>query len=135
MDIVVGYVRNKEGQAALNRGIEEARVHSARLTVVHSSRGGGHESVEDVITDRDELERIDAELVAAGVDHQIREVVLGHTPAVDIIDVANEIGAELIVIGIRRRSPVGKLLLGSEAQEILLLADCAVLAVKPHSAE
>jgi nucleotide-binding universal stress UspA family protein len=135
MDIVVGYVRNKEGQAALNRGIEEARVHGARLTVVHSSRGGGHESVEDVITDRDELERIDAELVAAGVDHQIREVVLGHTPAVDIIDVANEIGAELIVIGIRRRSPVGKLLLGSEAQEILLLADCAVLAVKPHSAE
>ena len=92
-------------------------------------------SIEAVIADRDELERIDAELVAAGVDHKIREVVLGHTPAVDIVDVANEIGAELIVIGIRRRSPVGKLLLGSEAQEILLLADCAVLAVKPHSAE
>jgi nucleotide-binding universal stress UspA family protein len=135
MDVVVGFVRSKEGEAALNRGVEEARVHGARLTVVHSSRGIGHESAEDVIADREELERIDAELVAAGVDHEMREVVLGHTPAVDIVDVANEIGAELIVIGIRRRSPVGKLLLGSDAQEILLLADCAVLAVKLHSTE
>lgn len=135
MEVLVGFVRSKEGQAALNRGIEEARAHDARLTIVHSSRGNGHESVEDVIADRQELERVDAELVAAGVDHQIREVVLGHSPALDIVDVANEIGAELIVIGIRRRSPVGKLLLGSDAQEILLLADCAVLAVKPHSTE
>jgi len=135
MEIVVGFVRSKEGRAALNRSIEEARVRGARLTVVHSSRGGDHDSVEDVIADRDELERIDAELVAAGVDHQIREVVMGHTPAIDLVEVANAIGAELIVIGIRRRSPVGKLLLGSNAQEILLLADCAVLAVKPLADE
>ena len=43
---------------------------------------------------------------------------------------ASDLGAELIVIGLRRRSTVGKLLLGSNAQEILLDAKCPVLAVK-----
>jgi nucleotide-binding universal stress UspA family protein len=57
--------------------------------------------------------------------------VRGRTPAEDVVTVAKEAGAELIVIGLRRRSPVGKLVLGSNAQDILLQADCAVLAVKP----
>jgi nucleotide-binding universal stress UspA family protein len=49
---------------------------------------------------------------------------------VDLIDVADEVNADFIVIGMRRRSPVGKLLLGSIAQQVLLDASCPVLAVK-----
>ncbi len=51
-------------------------------------------------------------------------------PAEDLINVAGEVSADFIVIGLRRRSPVGKLILGSNAQRILLDAPCPVLAVK-----
>jgi len=43
--------------------------------------------------------------------------------------------ADLLVIGIRHRNPVGKLLLGSVAQRIILDATCPVLAVKPDGSD
>jgi len=132
LDIVAGFIRSAEGRVAFRRGIEEARLRGARLIIVHSSKGGSHESDEEIIANREELERIAEELAAAGVEHEIRELVRGRTPAEDVISVANEMGADLIVIGLRRRSPMGKLILGSNAQDILLQADCAVLAVKPE---
>jgi len=64
------------------------------------------------------------------VEHEIRQLVRGMDPAEDLINVATDVAAEFIVIGLRRRTPVGKLILGSNAQRILLDAPCPVLAVK-----
>jgi nucleotide-binding universal stress UspA family protein len=47
-----------------------------------------------------------------------------------MIDASYEVDVELIVIGVRRRSPVGKLFLGSTAQRVILEAGCPVTAVK-----
>ena len=49
-----------------------------------------------------------------------------------MVDTASDIHADLIVIGIRRRNPLGKLITGSTAQAILLNADCPVVGVKPE---
>ena len=54
----------------------------------------------------------------------------GKDPASDLIEAAQEVQADLIVIGIRKRTPVGKLVLGSHAQSILLDSPYPVLAVK-----
>ncbi len=131
MNIVVGYIRTSEGTAALERAIEEARLRHARLVIVHSSEGGPKDKADEIVAYRKELEMIDDRLTEEGVDHEIRELVRGNAPAEDLVTVAEEMKAELIVIGLRRRSPVGKLLLGSNAQDVLLQAGCAVLAVKP----
>ena len=128
--IVVGFVPKPEGQAALRRAAEEALLRNAKLVVVNSHRGGREFDRDDAIKSESELEGIRNELTEAGVEHEIRQLVRGMDPADDLIQVASDVQADFIVIGLRRRSPVGKLILGSNAQKILLDAACPVLAVK-----
>ena len=128
--VVVGFVPKPEGQAALDRGIEEAKLRGARIVVVNSHRGGGELDSESSAKIDEQIESIKNQLDAAGLEHDIRKLVRGFEPAEDLIGIAEDADAELIVIGLRRRSPVGKLILGSNAQRILLDAKCPVLAVK-----
>ena len=121
--IVVGYVAKAEGQAALRRASMEAQLRGAKLVVVNSHRGGRD-------FDREAQTRGEQELTEDGVEHEIRQLVHGMDPADDLIQVAKDVDADFIVIGLRRRTPVGKLILGSNAQRILLDAPCPVLAVK-----
>jgi nucleotide-binding universal stress UspA family protein len=128
--IVVGYVPKPEGQAALRRAAEEALLRDAKLVVVNSHRGSREFDRDDVERSESDLEQIRAQLTEAGVSHEIRQLVRGMDPADDLIQVAADVQADFIVIGLRRRSPVGKLILGSNAQRVLLDSPCPVLAVK-----
>lgn len=128
--VVVGYVPKPEGKAALRLAAEEAKLRNASLVVVNSHRGGREFDREDAIDSESQLEEVRSQLTNAGVEHEVRQLVRGLDPAEDLMNVAAEVGAEVIVIGLRRRSPVGKLILGSNAQRILLDAPCPVLAVK-----
>lgn len=129
MSVVVGYVATPEGDAALDAAMHEAQTRGTRLIVVLSERGHrfGAEATELQGYADDVRQRLDD----AGLQHDVRLTSRGRDVADDIISAASESGADLIVIGLRRRSPVGKLLLGSNAQRILLDAPCPVLAVKP----
>jgi nucleotide-binding universal stress UspA family protein len=131
--IVVGYIPTREGRAALHRAAAEARMREATLIVVSSNRGGRDFDAVEAQHFEEALREIRGELEAAGVRYEERALVRGSEPADDLIAVATEVDADLIVIGLRRRSPVGKLLLGSNAQRILLEALCPVLAVKAPS--
>jgi len=120
--VVVGYVTKPEGDAALDRAIEEAKLRGAELIVVNSHRGSPEADTD--------LGDVRARLEASGVAYDIRQLVRGFEAAEDLISVAEASSADLIVIGLRRRTPVGKLILGSNAQRVLLDAHCPVLAVK-----
>ena len=128
--VVVGFVPKPEGEAALTSAIAEAKLRSAKVVVVNSHRGGSEFDQEASTKADAEMERIRESLDEAGVEHEVRQLVRGFEPAEDLISIADAADAELIVIGLRRRSPVGKLILGSNAQRILLDAKCPVLAVK-----
>ncbi|WP_406830322.1 universal stress protein [Pedococcus sp. KACC 23699] len=133
MAIVVGYVPTKEGRAALRRAAEEALLRKSKLIVINSNRGGRDYDGDEAQRFEAELSRIQGELDGHGVEHEVRQLVRGNEPAEDLIAVAEEEQADFIVIGLRRRTPVGKLILGSNAQRILLDASCPVLAVKASS--
>jgi len=131
MSIVVGYVPTPEGTAALDYAITEARKDDALLVVINSSKGDA--LVDSRYAGQPEMDDIDQMLDKEGVRHLVLHPVRGHDATTEVLDAAEEHQADLIVIGLRRRSPVGKLFLGSTAQRILLEADCPVVAVKATS--
>jgi nucleotide-binding universal stress UspA family protein len=126
--VVVGVVPNPRGRAALEHAVEEARQRDARLVVVNSSRGDALVDEDFLFGDR--LRQLHADLTVSGVPFEVRQPVRGKDVAEELGIAVEETGAELLVIGVRRRSPVGKLLMGSAAQRILLDVECPVLAVK-----
>lgn len=131
MAVVVGYLPTPEGSAALSVAVAEALLRRERLVVVHST-GGSRPPVagEPGRGAGDDLADAARRMDVAGVPHELRQVVGGPGPADDLLDVAEQVGATLVVIGLRRRTPVGKLILGSDAQRVLLDSPCPVLAVK-----
>ena len=131
--VVVGYVAKPEGEAALDRAVEEARLRGSSLVVVSSHRGGQEYDEVLVTMVQAKLVTVRALMKSSGVPFTLRQTVRGFEPAEDLVAVAEEHSADLLVIGLRRRSPVGKLILGSQAQRVLLDAPCAVLAVKAGS--
>ena len=131
MAVVVGYVPTPEGRAALISAAREARLRRVRLVVISSHRDDKEKDTDQSAAYAEELHRVLEDLTANGVDHEIRHVAGGPEPADDLLAAAEQTSAEVIVIGLRRRTPVGKLILGSNAQRVLLDAPCPVLAVKP----
>ena len=126
--IVVGYVPNALGEAAVSQAVEEARRREAELVVINTTRAD--RLVNPAYADDDDVSKLDALLRATGVPFSVRHSISEATAAEEVVDTAEELGAELIVIGLRHRTPVGKLIMGSTAQTILLSARCNVLAVK-----
>lgn len=132
MIIVIGYSPSKPGRAALLAGIEEARLRGGSLVVLNTSRG-------DALSDPGYAQPADLDWVRttcteAGVEFSIRQEVRGKEASEEILDLLHEVNAGLCVIGVRRRSSVGKLLLGSNAHRVLMAAPCHVLSVKPTDA-
>jgi nucleotide-binding universal stress UspA family protein len=129
--IVVGYTPTPHGRAALATAAAEAIKSGRPLVVVNTSRG-------DALNDPSfaqpaDLDWVRTTLEEAGVTYSIRQEVRGREAADELIEACGEVGAELCVIGIRRRGAVSKMLLGSNADRIFLEAPCPVLTVRPDS--
>lgn len=128
MNILAGYIPTPEGLAAINYAIEAAKKEGAKLTVLNTGKDGDY--ADPVFATSQDIDALDAELSTAGIEHEVRQPTDGLGASDSLLAVAREISADLIVIGVRRRSPVGKLITGSTAQAILLGSDCPVVAVK-----
>lgn len=128
MPVVIGYIPDQYGEAALTGGIEEAQRRGTGIVVVNSTRGDA--LVDTRYLGHKALDSLEERLASSGVDHEVRQT-MGRDVAEEIVRVASDVGADAIVIGIRHRSPVGKAIMGSVAQRVIIDATCPVIAVKP----
>jgi nucleotide-binding universal stress UspA family protein len=128
MTILVAYVPRPEGQAALEKGLEIAQRRNESLVVVNASPGGEKDDPSSV--DVAEFERLQQIVEASGVNAEVLQFVRGKSAVEEIEALVYSHNVTLLIIGLRKRSAIGKLIMGSVAQELLLSISCPILAVK-----
>lgn len=127
--IVIGYTADRFGQAALDHGVAEARLRDTGVLVINSTAGDAY--ADPAFASPDHVRDVSARLSTSGVPFEWEQPV-GVDAAAELLAAMERPYAELLVIGIKHRNPVGKLLLGSVSQQVLLECLKPVMAVKPE---
>jgi Universal stress protein UspA and related nucleotide-binding proteins len=128
MSILVGYVPTPAGEAAATEAVAEAKRRAEPLLVVNSVREGA--LVDKSAAAPEDLDRVRSLAAEAGVDLTVLDSTHRDDLAEELLELAIRHEVSVIVIGLRQRTQVGKFIMGSHAQRILLQADRPVLAVK-----
>ncbi|GAA2100860.1 universal stress protein [Brevibacterium salitolerans] len=131
MTILVGFTPKPQGHAAVAFAVQEAKLRDERLLVVNA--GLGQQVIEEPgIAKKDELDQLRATLDESGVEFELRQNLRGNDSAEELLALEREDPSiSMIVIGSRKRSAVGKLIMGSTAQRVILGAEVPVVSVKP----
>ena len=75
-------------------------------------------------------EAVEKRLAASGVQGEFKQFVRGKDAVTEIVELAEATQAARVIVGLRKRTAVGKLIMGSVSRDILLSVACPVLAVK-----
>lgn len=130
MKILVGYDDSKPSQKALKLAVTYARAFDANIMLVSSRVGGRETSAANIEKAEKYLEAAGSRLEAEGVPFETHLLVRGMAPGEDIVRFAEEQNAEHIIVGVKRRSNVGKMVFGSNARYVILNAPCPVVTVR-----
>lgn len=126
--VILAHVPHRAAAAAFEAAVRQASMRGARLLILNALHiQPGKQRAE---ARYGELKSMAARAREAGVPTEFEQPV-GPDEATMILNRAHGLPAEVLVIGTRRRSTVGKFIMGSTAQRILMEADCEVLVVKP----
>jgi nucleotide-binding universal stress UspA family protein len=130
MKILVGYDGSNSAKEALNLAKTHAKLFAATVDVVTSMEKGTEGQREQIEQAEHGLEWAKSLFDENGVACNTHLLIRGLSPGEDIVEFAEENKTDEIVIGVKRRSKVSKLLLGSTAQYVILQATCPVVSVK-----
>lgn len=128
MTIIVAYVPRPEGQAALEKGIALAQERKENLIVVNATPGGSGD--DPARAEAQDVERVEQLLSVSSITAEFKQFVRGKNAVEELDALVNQHNVSMLVIGLRRRTAVGKLIMGSMAQEILMTINCPILAIK-----
>ena len=130
MKLLVGYDASNASANALKTAILYARAFEASVVVVTSLLGKNEASQQEINQARDHLAKAKGLVQEAGIQCETHLLIRAMTPGEDIVAFAREKNVDQIIVGAKRRSKIGKLVFGSNAQYIVLHAHCPVVTVK-----
>ncbi len=129
MKIMVGFDGSISSSDALGVAEKHAKAFKGKIELVTSMEKGTESQREEIEAAEKDLEKEKKRLKGEGIPCQTHLLIRGLSPGEDLIEFAEENEVEEIVIGIRRKSKVGKLVFGSTAQFVILTASCPVVTV------
>ena len=130
MKILVGYDGSNVSKAAVVLAEQHAVTFKAEIIIAHSMVGGPEVPRKDFQIAENNIEHEKIRLLDNNVPCESILSVRGLQAGEDLVQLAKENNVDEIIIGVRRRSKVGKLLFGSTAQYVILTAPCPVVSVK-----
>jgi len=133
MKILVGFDGSNTAKDAIAYAKVQAGAFDAKVFVVTCVAQSHEVKPKDMdrMADADAaLTRIQDALENDGISCETRLLVDDWSPGEQLVEFAKEIEADAVIVGIRRRSKIGKLLMGSTAQYVIIEAHCPVLTVK-----
>lgn len=130
MKLMVGYDGSNASKEALRSARLHAKAFKAKVHVVRSMESGTESKQEDIQAAEKELEWCKTFFEKEGVPCETHLLIRGLSPAEDLVTFAKEKSVDEIFVGVKRRSRVGKMLMGSNAQYVILKAPCTVVTVK-----
>lgn len=130
MNVMVGYDGSNSSKEALISARKHARAFNAKVHVVRSMEGGKESKQADILAAEKELEWSKSFIEQEDIPCETHLLIRGLSPGEDLITFAKEKDIDEMFVGVKRRSRVGKILMGSNAQYVILNAPCAVVTVK-----
>ena len=130
MKLLVGYDGSKSSKAALDLACKHAKAFDATMEVLTTVESGSVTESIELDYAKENLESVEAQVSQQGITINTHVLNKGMKPGEDIVTFAAENEVDTIFIGIKRRSKVGKLLFGSNAQYVVIKAHCPVTIVK-----
>ena len=130
MKILVGYDGTNSAKEALNLAKSHANAFGASVEVVTSMQKGTESERKSIEQAERGLEYAKSLFEQDGIACNTHLLIRGLSAGEDLVEFANENQIDQIIVGVKRRSKVGKLLMGSTAQYVILQAECPVITVK-----
>ena len=130
MRILVGYDGSNSGKEALNLAKKHAMAFKGEVDVITSMVKGTERERQDMDQAKRGLEYAETVFKENNIPCKTHLLIRGLTSGEDLVEFAQENNIDEIIVGVRRRSKVGKLLMGSTAQYVILNAHCPVVTVK-----
>ena len=130
MKILVGYDSSNAAKDAMSLAKKYSIAFKASVNVVTSMEKGTEGNQKDIAEAERGLEYARSFFEKDGVACKTHLLIRGMTPGEDLVKFAEDTQVDQVIVGVKRRSKVGKLLLGSTAQYVILKAPCPVVTVK-----
>ena len=130
MKILVGYDGSKVSEDAVQLARKHGQAFKADVHIITSLEQSPDLKKEDIDKAESKLEKLKAPFRPDDIPCETQAVVSVQSTGEDLVRFVKDNDIDEIIIGVRRRSKVGKLVFGSTAQYVILEAPCTVVAVK-----